>query len=117
MCAANQDKKVGYSALADGTQADQIAYPAERAQKRTQVGAAKKDIFPQKGRSHLARDSSIPFGERPTCTVAEACSAAGLGKTKFYELMRMGKVDSTTLGRRRLVRVPSLLRLLNEERE
>lgn len=57
--------------------------------------------------------STIRFDERPTCTIAEACSAAGLGKTKFYELMGDGAVETIRIGRRRLVRVPSLLGFLN----
>ena len=56
--------------------------------------------------------STIPFVERPTCTIAEACSAVGFGKTKLYELLDGGAVESVTIGRRRLIRVPSLLRLL-----
>lgn len=60
---------------------------------------------------HVAR-STIPFNERPTCTIAEACSAAGFGRTKLYELIGGGAVDTVMIGRRRLVRVPSLLRLL-----
>jgi len=56
--------------------------------------------------------STIPFVERPTCTIAEACSAVGFGKTKLYELIDGGAVDSIRIGRRRLVRVPSLLRFL-----
>lgn len=55
---------------------------------------------------------TIPFVERPTCSIAEACSAAGFGKTKLYELIEGGAVDSVLIGRRRLIRVPSLLRLL-----
>lgn len=70
----------------------------------------------QPGRSHLLRASEIPFGERPTCTVAEACCAVGLGKTKLYELISAGTVATTTVGRRRLVRVPSLLQFLDEGR-
>lgn len=54
----------------------------------------------------------IPFSERPTCSVAEACSMVGLGRTKFYELIDDGTVETTKIGRRRLVRVPSLLQLL-----
>lgn len=54
----------------------------------------------------------IRFEERPTCTVSEACSAAGFGRTKLYELIDGGAVESVLIGRRRLVRVPSLLRLL-----
>jgi excisionase family DNA binding protein len=56
--------------------------------------------------------STVPFVERPTCTIAEACSAVGFGKTKLYELIDGGEVDSIRIGRRRLVRVPSLLRFL-----
>lgn len=55
----------------------------------------------------------IPFQERPTCSIAEACTAIGLGRTKLYELMDDGIVQTTKIGRRRLVRVPSLLRFLN----
>lgn len=54
----------------------------------------------------------VPFVQRPTCTIAEACSATGLGKTKLYELIGQGQIDTTTIGRRRLVRVSSLLNLL-----
>lgn len=59
--------------------------------------------------------SHVPFVQRPTCTIAEACSATGLGKTKLYELIGQGQIDTTTIGRRRLVRVSSLLNLLGTE--
>ena len=51
----------------------------------------------------------IPFRQRPTCTIKEACSAAGLGRTKLYELINGGALKTTTIGRRRLVLVSSLL--------
>jgi excisionase family DNA binding protein len=51
----------------------------------------------------------IPFTQRPTCTVKEACQAAGLGRTKLYELIKRGTLQTSTVGRRRLVIVPSLL--------
>ncbi len=57
--------------------------------------------------------SKIRFDERPTCSVAEACTASGLGKTKFYELMGEGAFETIRIGRRRLVRVPSLLGFLS----
>ncbi|WP_316227106.1 excisionase family DNA-binding protein [Bradyrhizobium sp. SZCCHNS3052] len=58
----------------------------------------------------------IPFAQRLTCTVAEACEATGLGRTKLYELIGNGRITTTTIGRRRLVIVQSLLSLvgLNE---
>jgi excisionase family DNA binding protein len=59
--------------------------------------------------------SAIPFAQRLACTVAEACEATGLGRTKLYELIGQGQLDTTTVGRRRLVMVPSLLTLLEAE--
>lgn len=57
----------------------------------------------------------IPFMQRPTCTIKEACKAAGVGRTKFYELIKGGDLRTTSVGRRRLVLVPSLLRFLKIE--
>jgi excisionase family DNA binding protein len=54
----------------------------------------------------------IPFAQRLTCTVAEACEATGLGRTKIYELIGNGRIITTTIGRRRLVVVQSLLSLV-----
>jgi hypothetical protein len=56
--------------------------------------------------------SSIPFADRPTCTVVEACQASGLGRTKLYEAMSDGRLESVKIDNRRLVCVPSLLKLL-----
>lgn len=61
----------------------------------------------------MTRTVTWPTGDR--CTVAEACDAVGLGKTKFYELMGAGAVETIAVGRRRLVRVPSLLRFLDQQ--
>ncbi|WP_431309704.1 excisionase family DNA-binding protein [Bradyrhizobium iriomotense] len=58
---------------------------------------------------HLRR---LPFAQRLTCTVAEACEATGLGRTKIYELIGDGRVTTTTVGRRRLIIVQSLLALV-----
>lgn len=60
-------------------------------------------------RSGLRR---LPFAQRLTCTIAEACEATGLGRTKIYELIGDGRVATTTIGRRRLVIVQSLLVLV-----
>ena len=54
----------------------------------------------------------VPFAQRLTCTVAEACEVTGLGRTKLYELIGDGRVTTTTVGRRRLVIVQSLLALV-----
>lgn len=54
--------------------------------------------------------NDVPFVQRPACTIREACQAAGLGRTKLYELIKSGTIKTTTVGRRRLVSVPSLLK-------
>ncbi len=64
-----------------------------------------------------AHQSEIPFDQRPTCTIPEACHAIGLGRTKLYELIGRGKLRTMTIGRRRLVDVPSLLNLVNGSAE
>jgi excisionase family DNA binding protein len=56
--------------------------------------------------------SAIPFAQRLTCTIAEACEVTGLGRTKLYELIGVGLLATTTVGRRRLVLVQSLLSLI-----
>jgi excisionase family DNA binding protein len=55
---------------------------------------------------------AIPFAQRLSCTIAEACEVTGLGRTKLYQLIGDGHLATTTVGRRRLVLVRSLLSLL-----
>jgi excisionase family DNA binding protein len=43
-----------------------------------------------------------------TATIKEACEMTGLGKTKLYEAIGQGKLATTLVGRRRLVKVDSL---------
>ncbi|WP_410052956.1 excisionase family DNA-binding protein [Bradyrhizobium sp. SZCCHNR1021] len=56
---------------------------------------------------------AVPFAERLSCTVDEACEATGLGRTKLYELIGSGQLIATRVGRRRLVMVQSILALLS----
>lgn len=60
----------------------------------------------------LVAPNAIPFAQHLTCTIAEACEVTGLGRTKLYELIGDGLLTTTTIGRRRLVRVQSLLSLI-----
>ena len=71
-----------------------------------ELGAATDRPIP----SHPSR---LPFAQRLTCTIAEACEVTGLGRTKIYELIGDGRVSTTTVGRRRLVIVQSLLALVD----
>jgi excisionase family DNA binding protein len=62
--------------------------------------------------SETGDTKAIPFTHRLTCTIDEACEATGLGRTKLYELIGAGQLATTTVGRRRLIVVRSLLSLL-----
>lgn len=68
---------------------------------------------PSRRTSNLS--SETPFMQRPTCTIKEACEAVGMGRTKFYELIKGGELKTVSIGRRRLVQVPSLLKVLKIE--
>jgi excisionase family DNA binding protein len=71
------------------------------------VSAEPRPVSVKRARASLVE---IPFMQRPTCTIKEACKAAGLGRTKLYELIKNGTLETSTVGRRRLVLVPSLLK-------
>lgn len=46
--------------------------------------------------------------------VKHFCSTIGLGKTKFYELLRDGKIKTVIIGGRRLVPAEEAQRLVRE---
>jgi excisionase family DNA binding protein len=58
---------------------------------------------------------NIPLRERFAITVPEACQAIGVGPTKLYELVAAGAIETTKVGKRRLVLVRSLRRLIEGE--
>jgi excisionase family DNA binding protein len=66
--------------------------------------------------SPKSEESTIPFSQRLSCTIDEACEATSLGRTKLYELIGAGQLATTTVGRRRLVMVRALLSLLEANR-
>lgn len=51
----------------------------------------------------------IPFHHRISCTIPDACKGTGLSRTKLYALMDAGVVESTKMGKRRLVIIRTLL--------
>jgi excisionase family DNA binding protein len=59
--------------------------------------------------------ANIPFKERVSATIAEACEASGLGRTKIYELIGAEKLKTTKVGHRTLILVPSLLEVIDPE--
>lgn len=60
--------------------------------------------------------TDLPFELRYSATIAETVAATGIGKTKLYELIRDGEVETTTCGTRRLVLVRSVINQLNQSR-
>ena len=57
--------------------------------------------------------SAIPFRERLSCTIPEACAATGLGRTKMYEEIGAGRVQTRKFGTRTLIVVASLVALID----
>jgi hypothetical protein len=55
----------------------------------------------------------MPFAQRLTCTIDDACEVIGLGRTKLYELIGAKHIVTITIGGRRPVVVQSLLALLD----
>jgi len=83
---------------------------------RQQINRQSPTISKYVGTAHDKRAIEIiPFAQRLSCTVAEACAATGLGRTKLYELIGAGSVATTLIGRRRLVSVKSLSQLIASE--
>jgi hypothetical protein len=59
--------------------------------------------------------NAIPFDQRISCTVDEACLVSGLGRTKIYEEISAGRIETKKIGKRTLVVVKSLLKRFGNE--
>lgn len=70
---------------------------------------------PGNGAVRNAVHGMIPFTQRLTCTIEEACEVTGLGRTKLYELIGDGHLDTIAIGRRRLILVRSIRKLTGDE--
>ena len=58
-------------------------------------------------------ETSVPFRERLFCSVADAVTASGIGRSTLYTRMKQGALEFQKHGKRTLVSVPSLMKLLN----
>lgn len=56
--------------------------------------------------------SLVPFANRPVVPPAAACDLLSIKKTKFYELLAAGDVQSVKRGSRRYVFTDSVLALV-----
>jgi len=63
---------------------------------------------------HEDNETRVPFRERLFCSVNDAELASGISRSRLYLEMKRGTLEFKKRGRRRLVRVPSLLKLLGE---
>jgi hypothetical protein len=54
----------------------------------------------------------IPFNERLSCSIMDACAATGLSRAKLYNEISAGRVQTVKVGARTLVVVASLLSLI-----
>lgn len=48
------------------------------------------------------------------CSIPDAAKALGVGRSKAYELIAEGRLETVTIGRRRLVRTQSVRALASE---
>ena len=48
------------------------------------------------------------------CAIPEAARALGLGRSKVYELIGEGRLETVTIGRRRLIRIASVRALAGD---
>lgn len=54
----------------------------------------------------------IPFWDRLTCSVEEACMVTSLGRSSVIKMMDSGKLEIRKIGRRQLVLIRSLQALV-----
>jgi len=59
------------------------------------------------------REERVPFRERLACSVSDAEVASGISRSGLYIEMNAGRLDFFKRGSRRLIRVPSLLKLID----
>jgi len=52
-----------------------------------------------------------------TVTVADACKALGIGRTKIYELIASNQIEILKIGKRTLVKTASIRALVDGERD
>ena len=55
-----------------------------------------------------AEPSTMPFAQRLTCTIDDACEVTGLGRTKLYELIAAGELEIVKIGTATRVVVSSI---------
>lgn len=60
----------------------------------------------------MASTSPTPAPQPVTMTIPGSIAFTGIGRTKLYELIRDGKIETVKIGTRTLVKVESLRQLV-----
>jgi excisionase family DNA binding protein len=59
---------------------------------------------------------NTPWDNVITASIGEFCRLSGIGRTKVYELLGDGNLESISIGRRRLIVLDSYRRLIQRQR-
>jgi len=59
----------------------------------------------------------MAYSEKPVCSIIEAAEMIGVGRTKIYDLLWRGEIDSVKIGSRRLIKISSLTDLIERNSE
>jgi excisionase family DNA binding protein len=73
-----------------------------------QSPSSNREIEPMNARKPI----DVPLHKRLTASIREAKEATGLGESTIYGLIREGTLETVKVGKSRLIKVPSLLRLV-----
>jgi len=68
---------------------------------------------PAHNASGTTRDERVAFRDRLASSVRDAETASGISRSSLYEAMKAGRLEFFKRGSRRLIRVPSLLKLID----
>jgi hypothetical protein len=98
-----QTKKVGAETLIIVESLPEISYPDSYPPERAGARANRGNPM----------TSAIPFRERISCTIQEACAATGIGRTKLYAEISAGRVHTKKVGTRTLIIVESLVAMID----
>ncbi|MES1975597.1 MAG: helix-turn-helix domain-containing protein [Pseudomonadota bacterium] len=64
----------------------------------------------------MSNDAKGPAVEPIAIRIPEACRMIGIGRSKLYELITSGEIETIKIGVSRLVLVASLARFVDEKR-
>lgn len=82
-------------------------FPSRRSGDRGYLGASTRYCLAYAGLGRFEMEALL-------CSIPDAAAALGLGRSKVYELIGEGRLETISIGRRRLVRVASVKALASK---